>query len=114
MPPHGKIGMDSFARTDTQKNKKNENTVHEQAQNNRHRKRQKPVRQLMAQKQPGGCRMQGSFGVQLRKRGKVSSYRNSLGSGAVIPKRKVRQKGENRGKASRLHGKVQEVSLKER
>jgi len=27
---------------------------------------------------------------------------------------KVRQKWENRGKASRLHGKVQEVSLKER
>jgi len=31
----------------------------------------------------------------------------------VIPKRKVRQKRENRGKAYRLHGKVQEVLLKE-
>jgi len=36
MPPHGKIGVDSFARTDTQKN-----TLYEQAQNSRHRKRQK-------------------------------------------------------------------------
>jgi len=114
MPPHGKIGVDGFARTGTQKNKKNKNTVHEQAQNNRHRKRQKTVRQLKAQKQPWGCRMQGSFGVQLRKRGKVSSCRNSLGSGTVIPKRKVRHKGENRSKACMLHGNVQEMSLKER
>ena len=37
MPPHGKSGVDSFARTDTQK----KNTVYEKAQNNRHRKRQK-------------------------------------------------------------------------
>jgi len=56
MPPHGKIGVDSFARTDTQKN-----TVYEQAQNNRQRKRQKQydkrsekcMQQLTAQKQPG-------------------------------------------------------------
>jgi len=55
MPPHGKISVDSFARTDTQKN-----TVHQQAQNNRHRKRQKQydkwsekcMQQLKAQKQP--------------------------------------------------------------
>jgi len=60
------------------------NTVYEQAQNNRHRKRQKQyvkrnekcMQQLKAQKQPGvnvhkikqgECRMQGSFGVHLRK-----------------------------------------------
>jgi len=56
MSPHGKIGVDSFARTDTQKN-----MVHEQAQNNRHRKRKKQygkrsdkcMQQLTAQKQPG-------------------------------------------------------------
>ena len=81
MPPYGKIGVDSFARTDTQKN-----AVHEQAQNNRHRNRQKQygkrsekcMQQLKARKQPGlsypmkskgvqdaGCG--GNFGVQLRK-----------------------------------------------
>ena len=56
MPPHGKIGVGSFARTDTQKN-----TVYEQAQNNRHRKRQKQydkrnekcMQQLKARNQPG-------------------------------------------------------------
>jgi len=55
MPPHGKIGVDSFARTDTQRN-----MVYDQAQNNRHRKRQKQddkrsekcMQQLTAQKQP--------------------------------------------------------------
>ena len=68
MPPTEKIGVDSFARTDMQKN-----TVYEQAQNNRHRKRQKQydkrsekcIQQLTVQKQPGvsypmkskGCRM---------------------------------------------------------
>ena len=74
--------MDSFARTDTQKN-----TIYEQAQNNRHRKRQKQydkrsekrMQQLTAQKttrgelpyekQGGGagCGLWGNFGVQLRK-----------------------------------------------
>jgi len=56
MPPHGKIGVDSFARTDTQKN-----TVYKQAENNRHRKLQKQydkrsekcMQQLTAQTQPG-------------------------------------------------------------
>ena len=56
MPPHGKIGVDSFTGTDTQKN-----TVHEQAQNNRHRKGQKQyvkrsekcMQHLKAGKQPG-------------------------------------------------------------
>jgi len=83
------------------------------------------MQQLKAQNQPGvsypikikglqdaGCG--GNFGVQLRKRGKVSSCRNSLGSGTVIPKRKSEEKEENRGKACRLHGTAQEMSLKER
>ena len=56
MPPHGKIGVDSFARTDTQKN-----MAYEQAQNSRHRKRQKQydkrsekcMQHLTARKQPG-------------------------------------------------------------
>jgi len=56
----------------------------------------------------------GNFGVQLRKWEKVSSCRKSLGSGMVIPKWNERQKRENRGKAGRFHGKVQEVSLRER
>jgi len=80
------------------------------------------MQQLTAQKQPGvsypmkirggaGCGCGGNSSVQARKRGKVSSCRNSLGSGTVIPKRKSE---ENRGKACRLHGTVQERSLKER
>ena len=67
MPPYGKIGVDSFARTDTQKN-----AVHEQAQNNRHRKRQKQygkrsekcMQQLKTQKQPGVSVHKKSRGVQ--------------------------------------------------
>ena len=67
MPPDGKIGVDSFAKTDTQRN-----TVYEQAQNNRHRKRQKQydkrsekcMQQLKAQKQPGTSYPMKSNGVQ--------------------------------------------------
>jgi len=54
----------------------------------------KTTRGECPQKKQERCRMQGSFGVQLRKRGKVSSCRNSFGSGMVIPKRKCEAKRE--------------------
>jgi len=118
--------VDSFARTDTQKN-----TVHEQARNNRHRKRQKQyvkrsekcMQQLKAQKQPGvSVRKKNKGGAGCRAVLVCSCINEEKCRGAEIRwarewsfrRGNVRQKRKNRGKACRFHWKVQEVSLRER
>ena len=108
--------------------------VYEQAQNNRHRKRQKQyvkrnekcMQQLTAQKQPGvsypmkskgGCRMRAVAVISV-----CSCVNEEKCQAAEIRwarewsfrRGNVRQKGKNRGKVCRFSGKVQEVSLRER
>jgi len=84
------------------------------------------MQQLRAKKQPGvelPHEKQGGF--RMRAAGVISvcnCVNEGKGHAAEIGwarersfrRGKVRLEGENRGKACRLHGKVQEVSLKER
>jgi len=126
LPPHGKIGVDSIASTDTLKN-----TVYEQAQNNRHRKRQKQsdkrnekcMQQWKAQKQPEVSYHIKTRGYRMRAAGVISMcscWNEEKCYAAEIRwvrersfrRGKVRQKRENRGKSCRLHGKCRKCRWK--
>jgi len=128
MLPQGKIGIDSFARTDTQKTqyttKHKTQKTQKTAKTVRYAKRKvyaavedaKTTRGEHPQKKQGGYRMRAAGVISVCScvnEEKCQAAEIRWAREQSFRRGKVRQKGENRGKACRLHRKVQEVSLKD-